>query len=77
VRCPAVAHTVLAATLRADGGPGGRLADRLYFPRHWPRPDRTAFGARGDGSRRQSAAGAVVGVAVVAGVALPLSISGR
>jgi methylated-DNA-[protein]-cysteine S-methyltransferase len=46
---PAVAHTVLATRLgeltlvREDGAVTG-----LYFPRHWPRPDRTAFGPRGD-----------------------------
>jgi methylated-DNA-[protein]-cysteine S-methyltransferase len=41
------AHTVLASplgqlTLVRDGG---RLTG-LYFARHWPRPDRSAFGAR-------------------------------
>jgi len=45
----APAHTVLATRLgnvtvvREDGALSG-----LYFPRHWPRPDRTAFGARTD-----------------------------
>jgi methylated-DNA-[protein]-cysteine S-methyltransferase len=46
------AHTVVETRL----GPitlvqaGTRLTG-LYFPRHWPRPDRTAFGPRvGDGS---------------------------
>ena len=40
-------HTVLATSLgeltvvREDGGLAG-----LYFPRHWPRPDRTSFGLR-------------------------------
>ena len=40
-------HTVLATSLgeltvvRDDGGLAG-----LYFPRHWPRPDRTSFGLR-------------------------------
>jgi methylated-DNA-[protein]-cysteine S-methyltransferase len=45
----AAAHTVLTTRLgeltlvREDGAVAG-----LYFPRHWPRPDRTAFGPRGD-----------------------------
>jgi methylated-DNA-[protein]-cysteine S-methyltransferase len=44
---PAAVHTVLATSLgeltvvREDGAMTG-----LYFPRHWPRPDRTAFGQR-------------------------------
>jgi len=45
------AHTVLATRLgeltlvQLDGALTG-----LYFPRHWPRPDRSAFGPRvGDG----------------------------
>jgi methylated-DNA-[protein]-cysteine S-methyltransferase len=44
-----VAHTVLATRLgeltvvRDEGALTG-----LYFPRHWPRPDRRAFGARVD-----------------------------
>jgi methylated-DNA-[protein]-cysteine S-methyltransferase len=43
-------HAVLATSLgeltvvREEGGLAG-----LYFPRHWPRPDRTAFGPRVDG----------------------------
>lgn len=43
----AATHTVLATRLgeltvvREDGALTG-----LYFPRHWPRPDRLAFGAR-------------------------------
>ena len=43
------AHTVLATRLgkvtvvREEGAMAG-----LYFPRHWPRPDRTAFGPRAD-----------------------------
>ena len=43
----AATHTVLATSLgeltviRADGALTG-----LYFPRHWPRPDRSAFGSR-------------------------------
>jgi methylated-DNA-[protein]-cysteine S-methyltransferase len=46
---PAVVHTVLATTLGelTVVREGGSLAG-LYFPRHWPRPDRAAFGARGD-----------------------------
>ncbi len=46
---PAAVHTVLATTLgeltvvREGGAVTG-----LYFPRHWPRPDRAAFGARSD-----------------------------
>lgn len=42
---PGAAHTVLATRLgkvtvvREDG-----VLTGLYFPRHWPRPDRTAFG---------------------------------
>ena len=48
---PGAAHTVLATRLgevtvvQEEGALTG-----LYFPRHWPRPDRTAFGPRaGDG----------------------------
>jgi methylated-DNA-[protein]-cysteine S-methyltransferase len=43
-------HAVLATSLgeltvvREEGGLAG-----LYFPRHWPRPDRTVFGPRVDG----------------------------
>ena len=42
---PGAAHTVLATRLgkvtvvREDG-----VLTGLYFPRHWPKPDRTAFG---------------------------------
>ena len=45
----AAVHTVLATSLgeltvvREDAAVTG-----LYFPRHWPRPDRTAFGPRTD-----------------------------
>jgi methylated-DNA-[protein]-cysteine S-methyltransferase len=44
-----VVHTVLATSLREltvvrDGG----VVTGLYFPRHWPRPDRVAFGPRCD-----------------------------
>ncbi len=48
-RAPAAVHTVLATSLgeltvvREEGAVTG-----LYFPRHWPRPDRTAFGPRSD-----------------------------
>lgn len=46
----AAVHTVLATTLGelTVVREGGSLTG-LYFPRHWPRPDRAAFGARGDG----------------------------
>jgi methylated-DNA-[protein]-cysteine S-methyltransferase len=46
---PTAAHAVLATRLgsvtvvRDDGALTG-----LYFPGHWPRPDRTAFGTRAD-----------------------------
>jgi len=46
---PAAVHTVVATTMgeltvvREAGSLTG-----LYFPRHWPRPDRSAFGARSD-----------------------------
>ena len=46
---PGAAHTVLETRLgmvtvvREEGALTG-----LYFPRHWPRPDRTAFGRRVD-----------------------------
>jgi methylated-DNA-[protein]-cysteine S-methyltransferase len=45
----AAVHTVLTTSLgeltvvQEEGAVTG-----LYFPRHWPRPDRTAFGPRGD-----------------------------
>jgi methylated-DNA-[protein]-cysteine S-methyltransferase len=47
---PAATHTVLSTSLgeltvvREEEALTG-----LYFPRHWPRPDRTSFGHRGDG----------------------------
>jgi methylated-DNA-[protein]-cysteine S-methyltransferase len=46
---PAAVHTVLATTLGKLTAvrEGGSLTG-LYFPRHWPRPDRAAFGARSD-----------------------------
>ena len=46
---PGAVHTVLETRLgmvtvvREEGALTG-----LYFPRHWPRPDRTAFGPRAD-----------------------------
>jgi methylated-DNA-[protein]-cysteine S-methyltransferase len=45
----ATRHTVLATrlgelTVVREGG----VLTGLYFPRHWPRPDRTAFGVRTD-----------------------------
>jgi methylated-DNA-[protein]-cysteine S-methyltransferase len=45
----ATRHTVLATrlgdlTVVREGG----VLTGLYFPRHWPRPDRAAFGARAD-----------------------------
>lgn len=46
---PAAVHTALATSLgeltvvREGGAVTG-----LYFPRHWPRPDRKAFGPRSD-----------------------------
>jgi methylated-DNA-[protein]-cysteine S-methyltransferase len=46
---PAAVHSVLATalgelTVVREGG----AVTGLYFPRHWPRPDRAAFGARSD-----------------------------
>jgi methylated-DNA-[protein]-cysteine S-methyltransferase len=46
---PAAVHTVLATevgelTVVREGG----SLTGLYFPRHWTRPDRAAFGARSD-----------------------------
>jgi methylated-DNA-[protein]-cysteine S-methyltransferase len=45
----AAVHTVVATTLGelTVVREGGSLTG-LYFPRHWPRPHRTAFGARSD-----------------------------
>ncbi len=46
---PAAVHTVLATTLgELTVVREGRAVTGLYFPRHWPRPDRAAFGARSD-----------------------------
>ena len=52
----AARHTVLGTrlgelTVLRDGG----LLTGLYFPRHWPRPDRAAFGARDDRGFEESA----------------------
>jgi methylated-DNA-[protein]-cysteine S-methyltransferase len=45
----AAAHTVLATKLgELTVVREGAAITGLYFPRHWPRPDRAAFGARGD-----------------------------
>src|SRR5215468_4313051 len=47
----AATHTVIATRLgeltvvQENGALTG-----LYFPRHWPRPDRSAFGPREDGA---------------------------
>jgi len=45
----AAVHTVLATTLGelTVVREGGAITG-LYFPRHWPRPDRAAFGVRSD-----------------------------
>jgi methylated-DNA-[protein]-cysteine S-methyltransferase len=48
-RTSAAAHTVLATSLGELTVVGeGEAMTGLYFPRHWPRPDRTAFGPRSD-----------------------------
>ncbi len=45
----AAVHTVLATTLgELTVVRAGNSLTGLYFPRHWPRPDRAAFGARSD-----------------------------
>jgi methylated-DNA-[protein]-cysteine S-methyltransferase len=45
----AAAHTVLATKLgELTVVREGAAITGLYFPRHWPRPDRAAFGARSD-----------------------------
>jgi methylated-DNA-[protein]-cysteine S-methyltransferase len=42
-------HTVLATSLgELTVVREGETVTGLYFPRHWPRPDRTAFGPRSD-----------------------------
>jgi methylated-DNA-[protein]-cysteine S-methyltransferase len=46
---PRVAHTVLATSLgQLTVVREGDVLTGLYFPRHWPRPDRAAFGPRAD-----------------------------
>src|SRR5215469_504120 len=46
---PGVAHTVLTTRLgMVTVVREGKALTGLYFPRHWPRPDRTAFGPRTD-----------------------------
>ena len=53
---PVATHTVLATSLgevtvvREEEALTG-----LYFPRHWPRPDRTAFGPRDDAGFEEAA----------------------
>jgi methylated-DNA-[protein]-cysteine S-methyltransferase len=45
----AAVHTVLATSLgELTVVREQRAVTGLYFPRHWPRPDRTAFGPRSD-----------------------------
>jgi methylated-DNA-[protein]-cysteine S-methyltransferase len=44
---PAAVHAVLATTLgELTVVREGTAVTGLYFPRHWPRPDRAAFGTR-------------------------------
>ena len=46
---PGAAHTVLTTRLgMVTVVREGKALTGLYFPRHWPRPDRTAFGPRTD-----------------------------
>ena len=46
---PGAAHTVLTTRLgMVTVVREGEALTGLYFPRHWPRPDRTAFGPRTD-----------------------------
>jgi methylated-DNA-[protein]-cysteine S-methyltransferase len=46
---PGAAHAVLATSLgELTLVRAGEALTGLYFPRHWPRPDRTAFGPRAD-----------------------------
>jgi methylated-DNA-[protein]-cysteine S-methyltransferase len=43
-------HGVLATPLgELTAVRAGRAVTGLYFPRHWPKPDRTAFGSRVEG----------------------------
>src|SRR3984957_6993630 len=45
----AAMHTVLATSLgELTGVQEEGAVTGLYFPRHWPRPDKTAFGPRSD-----------------------------
>jgi methylated-DNA-[protein]-cysteine S-methyltransferase len=49
VGAPGVTHTVLETRLgRVTVVKEKETLTGLYFPRHWPRPDRTAFGLRAD-----------------------------
>jgi methylated-DNA-[protein]-cysteine S-methyltransferase len=44
---PGAVHSVLATALgELTVVREGRAVTGLYFPRHWPRPDRTLFGSR-------------------------------
>jgi methylated-DNA-[protein]-cysteine S-methyltransferase len=44
---PAMKHSMLATALgELTVVRDGTAVTGLYFPRHWPRPDRTAFGSR-------------------------------
>lgn len=46
---PDTVHTVLATSMgELTVVREGEVVTGLYFPRHWPRPDRTAFGPRSD-----------------------------
>jgi methylated-DNA-[protein]-cysteine S-methyltransferase len=46
---PAAVHTVLATILgELTAVREGCAVTGLYFPRHWPRPDRAGFGPRSD-----------------------------
>ena len=48
-RAPGAGHTVLTTRLgMVTVVREGEALTGLYFPRHWPRPDRTAFGPRTD-----------------------------
>jgi methylated-DNA-[protein]-cysteine S-methyltransferase len=53
---PAAVHTVLATTLgELTVVREGAAVTGLYFPRHWPRPDRAEFGPRSDEGFREVA----------------------
>jgi methylated-DNA-[protein]-cysteine S-methyltransferase len=46
---PGIVHSALPTSLgELTVVREGRAVTGLYFPRHWPRPDRTAFGARAE-----------------------------